>query len=80
MPMQSTHQYGISRRENNRRLPHILAAVLPGDPLITGTLSQGVVTSVGLFSNVLLARFALSWFPQVMKQFPILKPIITGES
>ena len=80
MPRAVSHQYRTSREENSRRSPYIVAAVLPGDPLITGTLSGGVVTSISLFSNVLLARFALSWFPQVMKQFPVLKPIITGKS
>jgi hypothetical protein len=56
----------------------VLASVLPGDPLVTGTLSQGVITTCGLFSNVILARAALSFFPQVLKQFPILKPVVIG--
>jgi hypothetical protein len=78
MPTQSAYLYRKPDRESGCRSRNLVAAVLPGDPLITGTLSQGVVTSVSLFSNVLLARFALSWFPQVLKQFPVLKPIITG--
>ena len=56
----------------------MIASVLPGDPLLTGTLSQGAITTVGLYSNVIFARLALSFFPNVVKQFPILKPIITG--
>jgi hypothetical protein len=78
MPNQSIYLCRKSDSETGYRSRNLIAAVLPGDPLITGTLSQGVVTSVSLFSNVLLARFALSWFPQVLKQFPVLKPIITG--
>ena len=78
IPMQSAYLYRKTDRKSGFRSRSPLASVLPGDPLITGTLSQGVVTSVSLFSNVLLARFALSWFPQVLKQFPVLKPIITG--
>ena len=78
IPMQSAYLYRNTDRKSGFRSRSPLASVLPGDPLITGTLSQGVVTSVSLFSNVLLARFALSWFPQVLKQFPVLKPIITG--
>jgi uncharacterized membrane protein len=39
---------------------------------------SGIATSVGLFSNVILARVVLSFFPQALKQFPVLKPIVTG--
>lgn len=51
--------------------------VLPGDPLVTGTLSQGVINAISIYSNVILARAALSWFPQLPRQFPILRPIFT---
>ena len=55
-----------------------LAAVLPGgDGPVTGTLTIGVMNGISLFSNLLIARFALSWFPQLMRQFPILRPINT---
>lgn len=56
---------------------HITAAVLPGSPLVTGTFTQGVINGISLYSNILLARFALSWFPQLLQQFPVLRPIIT---
>ena len=54
-----------------------LHAVLPGDPLVTGTLSQGVINGISIYSNIIFARIALSWFPQLPQQFPILKPIFT---
>jgi hypothetical protein len=52
-------------------------AVLPGSPIVVGTITQGMANAVGLFSNIILARFALSWFPQLPRQFPILRPIFT---
>jgi YggT family protein len=55
----------------------VVAAVLPGDPLVTGTLSQGLSNCVSLYSNIIFARIALSWFPQLPRQFPILQPIFT---
>ena len=54
-----------------------LPAVMPGSPIVVGTITQGMANAVGLFSNIILARFALSWFPQLTKQFPILRPIFT---
>lgn len=54
----------------------ISAAVLPGGA-VTGTLTLGAMNFISLYSNILIARFALSWFPQLMQQFPILRPIIT---
>ena len=57
---------------------HHLAAVLPGaGGPVTGTLTIGVMNGISLFSNILLARFALSWFPQLTRQFPFLRPINT---
>ncbi len=74
----SAHQQGSirARRRNIREFP--LAAVLPGaGGPITGTLTVGAMNGISLFSNLLIARFALSWFPQLMQQFPILRPINT---
>lgn len=34
----------------------LIAAVLPGDPIITGGLAQGAVTAVSIYSKVILAR------------------------
>lgn len=73
-----TPSYHSDTKFLKKQPPQLLAAVLPGDPLITGTISQGAITSVSIFSNIILARFALSWFPQVLKRFPFLKPVITG--
>lgn len=79
-PLQASHQFRSYNGCNSRKRTsaQLVASVLPGDPLLTGTLSQGAITTVGLYSNVIFARLALSFFPNVVKQFPILKPIITG--
>ena len=79
-PLQACHQLRSYNGCNSRKRAsaQLIASVLPGDPLLTGTLSQGAITTVGLYSNVIFARLALSFFPNVVKQFPILKPIITG--
>ena len=75
----SSHLRSHKGYESRRRTsPQLVASVLPGDPLLTGTLSQGAITTVGLYSNVIFARLALSFFPNVVKQFPVLKPIIIG--
>ena len=34
----------------------IVGAVLPGDPLVTGTLSMGIMNGIKIYSNVILAR------------------------
>eukprot|EP01035_Chromulina_nebulosa_P019840 gene19840-25789_t len=47
-----------------------------GDPMVTGTVSLGILNAISLYSNVLLVRFALSWFPQLITQFPILRPVL----
>ena len=44
---------------------------------IIGTISQGVSNGIGIYSNIMLLRFALSWFPQLISQFPILRPVFT---
>jgi YggT family protein len=54
----------------------IVGAMLPGNPLVTGTLTQGICNGISLYSNILLARITLSWFPQLFSQFPILRPLI----
>ncbi|KAJ1418194.1 YGGT family-domain-containing protein [Ochromonadaceae sp. CCMP2298] len=54
-----------------------IAATLPGDPLITGTIAQGIMNGLSLYGNVIFARICLSWFPNLYQQFPILQPLIT---
>lgn len=66
-----------SREIRDTASVEMVAAVLPGSPLVTGTLTQGVINGISLYSNVLLARFALSWFPQILQTFPFLRPVIT---
>ena len=64
-------------RRAGRKRSLVVAAVLPGDPLVTGTLSLGLTNVIELYSNVILFRIALSWFPQLVNQFPILRPVFT---
>lgn len=45
--------YGRSNTEKRSTI----AAILPGDPIITGGLAQGAVTAVSLYSKVILARY-----------------------
>lgn len=35
----------------------VLHAVMPGDPLITGTLSLGVINAISLYKNIIFARY-----------------------
>lgn len=44
--------YGRAKSEKRSAL----AAVLPGDPIITGGLAAGAVTAVSIYSKVILAR------------------------
>jgi YggT family protein len=70
VPLKNNHH-------DDRSTTSIVAAVLPGSPLVTGTLSMGTINAIELYSNVILFRIALSWFPQLVTQFPILTPIFT---
>ena len=54
-----------------------LAAVLPGDAVVNGVIFQGITNAFGLYSNVILLRIALSWFPQLPRTFTFLKPVFT---
>ena len=38
----------------------VLAAMLPGDPMVTGVFSQGVINGISIYSNVILARLVTS--------------------
>lgn len=62
---------------NEKKSALITAAVLPGPTVVTGTFSLGVMNAIELYSNIMLFRFALSWFPQLVNQFPILRPVFT---
>lgn len=75
--------FGVANRDSRKGLPPservcaVVAAVMPGDPVISGTLSLGVMNGISIFTYILYARFALSWFPQLPRQFPVLRPINT---
>jgi len=82
MPYRSLSHTLVARSQMEQKKvknfePVIVAAVLPGSPLVTGTVTQGICNGISIFSNILLLRFALSWFPQIQQQFPILRPINT---
>lgn len=55
LPISSTI-YGKTKSEKRNLLAQRLAAVLPGDPIITGGIAQGMVSAVGLYTNVILVR------------------------
>ena len=44
--------YGRAQSEKRSTI----AAILPGDPIITGGLAAGAVTAVSIYSKVILAR------------------------
>ena len=44
-------------RRSNTEKSRSLAAVLPGDPIITGGLAMGAASAVSLYSKVILARY-----------------------
>mmetsp|Transcript_33498 Transcript_33498/g.48581 ORF Transcript_33498/g.48581 Transcript_33498/m.48581 type:complete len:163 (+) Transcript_33498:1-489(+) len=78
LSLAAASRYGLKDSKISRSVDSdIIAAVLPGNPIVTGTISQGLINGISLYSNILLARIALSWFPQLFNQFPILRPIIT---
>lgn len=67
-------------RQRSERMhePAVVAAVIGGgENVVTGTLTLGVLNGIQIFTYVLYARFALSWFPQIPRQFPVLRPINT---
>ena len=45
--------------------------------MVTGIFFQGISNAISLFSNIILLRIALSWFPQLPRTFPILNPVFT---
>ena len=59
----------IENRENS------LASVMPGESGMVGGL--GLATVIGIYQKVIIARFALSWFPQLYSTFPFLSPVYT---
>ena len=44
-------------KSKDRSISFKLNAVLPGDPLVTGTLSVGVMNAISIYSNIVLARY-----------------------
>ena len=54
-----------------------LSAVMPGDPMVSYVVFQGVSNAIKLYSTIIFARIALTWFPQLPRQFPILRPVFT---
>lgn len=70
---QLSNEQKLDRHETS-----IIAAVIP-DPsgVVSGTFTLGIMNAISIFTYILYARFALSWFPQLPRQFPILRPINT---
>lgn len=70
----------IYTNTNDHKRSFVVASITPGDPMLSGTVFQGVANAAGIFQNLILARVALSFFPQIRKQFPFLRPIFTVTS
>lgn len=61
--------------------PHVpcfrtVASVLPGDSIAGGVFVGGFLNFFSLYSNLLIVRVLLSWFPAAQNQ-PILRPLFT---
>jgi hypothetical protein len=54
-PTHNVASYSLNKRGSET----VLAAVLPGSPLVTGTLAQGLSNGISLYSNILLARLPM---------------------
>ncbi|GJQ12831.1 hypothetical protein GpartN1_g4622.t1 [Galdieria partita] len=54
----------------------LLANVLPGDSMAGGVVVGGFLNFFSLYSNLLIVRVLLSWFPAAQNQ-PILRPLFT---
>ena len=53
------------------------AAVMPGSAVGNAVIFGGIANAFSLFNSVIVFRIALSWFPQLPQQFPILRPVFT---
>lgn len=63
--VQKSSELENSKRELNM---NIVASQLPGDPTVTGIFSLGVLNLISIYSNIIFARVALSWFPQLPRK------------
>eukprot|EP01031_Cornospumella_fuschlensis_P023152 gene23152-28136_t len=63
----------ISKVPAKFRESKALSAMLPGDPLVVGTLTQGTINVISIYNNILIASVALSWFPQIYQTVKVLR-------
>ena len=60
IPLSAT--YGVHGGRNScKRRNGVVAAVLPGSPLVTGTISQGLSNAVSIYSNIIFFRYIQSY-------------------
>ena len=64
-----------SEREVHMRLEP--AAVMPGSTVGNAIIFQGIANGISIYNSVIIFRIALSWFPQLPRQFPFLRPVFT---
>ena len=50
---------------------------MPGSAVGNAVIFGGIANAFSLFNSVIVFRIALSWFPQLPQQFPILRPVFT---
>ena len=55
----------------------VLGAVMPGSAVGNAVIFGGIANAFSLFNSIIVFRIALSWFPQLPRQFPILRPVFT---
>jgi YggT family protein len=57
-----------------------LRMMMPGIPAVNQVVFQGINNAISLYSNLIFFRVALSFFPDIRKQAPFLKPVFTVTS
>ena len=71
-------RWSSSGREHERHAQiGIPAAVMPGNAVGNAVIFQGLANGFSIYNSVIIFRIVLSWFPQLPRQFPILKPVFT---
>ena len=53
MKFGNSQHLGIATLKND---DHEMAVMLPGDPMVTGVVSQGIINGISIYSNFILAR------------------------
>ena len=66
--------HAVEYKKSIRSIP---AAVMPGSAVGNAVIFQGIANGFSIYNSIIIFRIALSWFPQLPRQFPILRPVFT---